>query len=118
MAKITSLSAAIAGTVHDGDTVALEERRRARRAAERSRLTAELEHARAELRTADRQVAVLTARQEEVVEGIADLERRLATARARLEKVTSELDAATGIRDRAEEREARAGQALAADEKP
>jgi hypothetical protein len=79
---------------------------------ERSRLTTELEHARAELRTADRQVAVLTARQEEVVEGIADLERRLATARARLEKVTAELDEASGIRDRAEDREASAAKAL------
>jgi hypothetical protein len=95
-----------------GPAVDLEERRRARRAAERSRLTTELEHARAELRTADRQVAVLTARQEEVVEGIADLERRLATARARLEKVTAELDEASGIRDRAEGREASAAKAL------
>ena len=93
-------------------------RRRARRAAERTRLTAELEQARAALRTADRQVAVLTARQEEVVEGIADLERRLATARARLEKVTSELDEASGIRDEAEAREARAAEALATDEAP
>ena len=55
---------------------------------------------------------MLTARQEEVVEGIADLERRLATARARLEKVTAELDEASGIRDRAEAREARAAEAL------
>jgi hypothetical protein len=99
-------------------TVDLEERRRARRAAERSRLTAELEQARAALRTADRQVAVLTARQEEVVEGIADLERRLATARARLEKVTSELEEASGIRDEAESREAKAAEALATDEAP
>lgn len=99
-------------------TVDLEERRRARRAAERTRLTAELEQARAALRTADRQVAVLTARQEEVVEGIADLERRLATARARLEKVTSELDEASGIRDEAEAREVRAAEALATDEAP
>ena len=72
----------------------------------------------AALRTADRQVAVLTARQEEVVEGIADLERRLATARARLEKVTSELEEASGIRDEAESREARAAEALATDEAP
>ena len=57
---------------------------------------------------ADRQVAVLTARQEEVTEGIADLERRLATARARLEKVTGELDEAGGIRDRRERQEAAA----------
>jgi len=101
-----------------GDTVDLEERRSARRAAERGRLAAELEQARAELRTADRHVAVLSARQEEVVEGIADLERRLATARARLEKVTSELDEACGIRDRAEDREAKVARALADDEAP
>jgi hypothetical protein len=101
-----------------GEAVDLEERRRARRAAERSRLTADLEQARAELRSADRQVAVLSARQEEVVEGIADLERRLATARSRLEKVTTELDDASGIRDRAEEREARASRALADSESP
>lgn len=101
-----------------GDTVDLEERRRARRQAERGRLAAELEQARTELRTADRQVAVLSARQEEVVEGIADLERRLATARSRLEKVTSELDEASGIRDQAEEREARAARALEETESP
>jgi len=104
-----------------GDAAAavdLEERRRARRAAERTRLTAELDHARAALRAADRQVAVLTARQEEVVEGIADLERRLSAARARLEKVTAELDEASGIRDRAERREAEAATALAEVESP
>ena len=80
--------------------VDLEERRRGRRAAERARLQSTLESARADLRAADRQVAVLTARQEEVIEGIADLERRLATARSRLEKVTGELDEAGGIRSR------------------
>ena len=67
--------------------------------------------ARADLRSADRQVAVLTARQEEVTEGIADLERRLATARSRLEKVTGELDEAGGIRSRREAEEATAQQA-------
>ena len=95
-----------------GDPVDLEERRRGRRAAERARLQSALETARADLRTADRQVAVLTARQEEVIEGIADLERRLATARSRLEKVTGELDEAGGIRHRREEEEATAQQAL------
>ena len=96
-----------------GDAVDLEERRRSRRAAERTRLQGALESARTELRTADRQVAVLTARHEEVTEGIADLERRLATARGRLEKVTRELDEATGIRDRKEKDEEAAQQALA-----
>lgn len=95
-----------------GDPVDLEERRRNRRTAERARLQSALETARAELRAADRQVAVLTARQEEVTEGIADLERRLATARARLEKVTGELDEAGGIRDRREREEAAAQEAL------
>ncbi|GAB3878357.1 hypothetical protein [Terrabacter terrigena] len=97
----------------EGDAVDLEERRRAKRAAERARLQSALETARSELRTADRQVAVLTARHEEVTEGIADLERRLATARARLEKVTGELDEATGTRDRREKDEEAAQQALA-----
>ena len=95
-----------------GDPVDLEERRRSRRTAERARLQSALDSARAELRAADRQVAVLTARQEEVTEGIADLERRLATARARLEKVTGELDEAAGIRDRREREEAAAQEAL------
>jgi hypothetical protein len=95
-----------------GDTVDLEERRRAKRTAERARLQAALDAARTELRTADRQVAVLTARHEEVTEGIADLERRLATARGRLEKVTGELDEAAGIRDRREQEEAAAQEAL------
>jgi len=95
-----------------GDPVDLEERRRSRRTAERARLQSTLETARAELRAADRQVAVLTARQEEVVEGIADLERRLVTARARLEKVTGELDEAGGIRSRREQEEAAAQRAL------
>lgn len=95
-----------------GDPVDLEERRRSRRTAERARLQSALEAARTDLRAADRQVAVLTARQEEVTEGIADLERRLATARARLEKVTGELDEAGGIRSRREQEEAAAQQAL------
>ena len=92
--------------------VDLDERRTARRAGQRSRLASALDAARAALRTADRQVAVLTARHEEVTEGIADLERRLATARARLEKVTGELDEATGIRDAAERSEGEAQRSL------
>ena len=95
-----------------GETVDLEERRRARRAAERTRLQGALEAARSELRSADRQVAVLTARHEEVVEGVADLERRLAAARARLEKVSGELDEAGRIRDQREQEEAAAQSAL------
>ena len=106
------------GEEDEAQAADLEERRRARRAAERSRLAAEVESARSDLRTADRHVAVLTARQEEVVEGIADLERRLTTARTRLEKVTVELDEATRTRDEAEAREARAAEALAAAEVP
>ena len=95
-----------------GDAIDLEERRRARRTAERGRLVSALESAREALRSADRQVAVLTARQEEVTEGIADLERRLETARARLAKVTAELDEALGTRDARELDEAAAQQAL------
>lgn len=100
------------GEAPDSETVDLEERRRARRAAERTRLQGALETARSELRSADRQVAVLTARHEEVVEGVADLERRLAAARARLEKVSGELDEAARTRDRREEQEAAAQAAL------
>lgn len=96
----------------DAEAADLEERRRARRAAERARLQTALETARSELRSADRQVAVLTARQEEVVEGVADLERRLAAARARLEKVTGELEEAGRRRDGREEQEAAAQAAL------
>ncbi|WP_374970351.1 hypothetical protein [Terrabacter sp. BE26] len=95
-----------------GETVDLEERRRTRRAAERTRLQTALEAARSELRSADRQVAVLTARQEEVVEGVADLERRLAAARARLEKVTGDLEEAGRIRDQREQEEAAAQSAI------
>jgi hypothetical protein len=95
-----------------GDPVDLEERRRARRTAERAKLQATLESARSAMRAADRQVAVLTARHEEVTEGIADLERRLATAQERLARVTAELDEATGIRDTREREESAAQQAL------
>ena len=92
--------------------VDLDDRRAARRAERRSRLAETLDTARAALRAADRQVAVLTARHEEVTEGIADLERRLATARSRLEKVAGELDGATGIRDAAERAESEAQRSL------
>jgi len=95
-----------------GDAIDLEERRRARRTAERGRLVSALESAREALRSADRQVAVLTARQEEVTEGIADLERRLAAARERLAKVGAELAGATGERDAHEAQEAQARRAL------
>ena len=95
-----------------GDPVDLEERRRARRTAERARLQGSLEAARNALRAADRQVAVLTARHEEVTEGIADLERRLSAAQERLAKVSAELDEAAGIRDAREQEEQAAQQAL------
>ncbi|MEO5745323.1 MAG: hypothetical protein ABIQ53_12155 [Terracoccus sp.] len=95
-----------------GSAVDLDDRRAARRAERRSRLAETLDTARAALRAADRQVAVLTARHEEATEGIADLERRLATARSRLEKVAGELDGATGIRDTAERVEGEAQRSL------
>ncbi|MEO6999654.1 MAG: hypothetical protein ABI112_16370 [Terracoccus sp.] len=95
-----------------GATVDLDDRRASRRAAQRARLADRLDTNRVALRTADRQVAVLTARHEEVAEGIADLERRLTTARARLEKVTGELDEATGIRDAAERAEGESQRSL------
>lgn len=94
------------------DPVDLAERRAARRAQSRARLTAALDAARVELRGADRHVAVLSARHEEVIEGIADLERRLKTARERLEKVGAELDEATSIRDDLEAAEAAAQRAV------
>ena len=95
-----------------GAAVDLDDRRAARRAERRSHLVDTLDTARAALRAADRQVAVLTARHEEVTEGIADLERRLATARSRLEKGAGELDEATGIRDAAERAEGEAQRSL------
>lgn len=94
------------------DPVDLEERRRAKREAERARLAAALDHARDATRAADRQVAVLTARVEEVTEGIADLERRLATSRERLAKADAELTEATKARDAREAEESAAQRAL------
>lgn len=95
-----------------GHAVDLDDRRATRRAEKRERLTGALDTARSALRTAERQVAVQTARHEEVTEGIADLERRLATARNRLEKVAGELDEVTAIRDTAERAERDAQRAL------
>jgi hypothetical protein len=47
-------------------------------------------------------------------EGVADLERRLATARDRLEKATAELDEVSGIRDEKARAAAEAQRALEA----
>ncbi|MBB2986884.1 hypothetical protein [Terracoccus luteus] len=90
----------------------LAARRAERRAAARRRLASALEAASAALHAADRRVAVLQARQEEVTEGVADLERRLAAARQRLGKVTDELDEATAARDTAQADEATAARDL------
>lgn len=90
----------------------LAERRRAKREALRTKLAAALRTAREATREADRHVAVLTARQEEVIEGIADLERRLATARERFDKVSVELQVATTERERCEAAETAAQHAL------
>lgn len=95
-----------------GSAVDLDERRSSRRAEKRSTLVGALGAARTALRAADRQVAVQTARHEEVTEGIADLERRLATAHDRLEKVVGELHEANGIRDAAEQGERDAQRSL------
>lgn len=95
-----------------GNAVDLDDRRATRRAVKRTRLADDLETARAALRVADRQVAVQTARHEEVTEGTADLERRLTTARNRLEKVADDLREVTGIRDAAERVEAQAQRSL------
>ncbi|MDC5699061.1 hypothetical protein OO014_17555 [Intrasporangium calvum] len=93
--------------------VDLEERRRAKREAQRNRLAGALQATRDAAREVDRTVAVLTARQEEVTEGIADLERRLSTARERLAKVTAELEGATAERERREGALQQAERALA-----
>ncbi|MEO7752162.1 MAG: hypothetical protein ABIS35_01990 [Terracoccus sp.] len=105
---------AAAGTgAESGPSADLLARRRARRAAARERLADRVEQAGAALRTAERQAAVLAARRQEVVDGIADLERRLATARGRLAKVSGELAEADGIREDREDDEAEALAALA-----
>lgn len=102
------------GRSHTGASAAddLEQRRRAKREAQRNRLAGALRAAREAAREADRSVAVLTARQEEVTEGIADLERRLATARDRLAKVTAELEGALAERDRRQAAQEQAEEAL------
>ena len=94
-------------------TIDFEERRRAKREARAQPTRRSPPRREGRDREADRQVAVLTARQEEVTEGIADLERRLATARERLAKVTAELDQATAERNRRETAEGAAERALA-----
>lgn len=88
-----------AGPAGAAETIDLDERRRARAAAERERLAAAAHKARRAVDAADRQVEVLEARRVEAQEGIAALERQLATARQRLEKVTGELEEAGGIRE-------------------
>jgi hypothetical protein len=81
------------------ETIDLDERRRARAAAERVRLEAAVDRARRAFEAADHQVEVRAVRREEVLAGIADLERQLATARTRLDKVSGEHEEASGIRD-------------------
>lgn len=93
-----------------------EERRRAevtaRRAATRARLVKALERAVAARADADHRADVQTARLEEAREGVADLERQLASARERLEKATDALDELSGIRQEREQAEADARDAL------
>lgn len=81
------------------EAIDLDERRRARAAAERARLEAAVDRARRALEGAERHLEVLAARRDEASAGIGDLERQLATARKRLEKVTAEHEEASGIRD-------------------
>jgi hypothetical protein len=80
-------------------TIDLDERRRARAAAERARLEAAVDRARRAVDAAEHQVEVRAARREEALAGIADLERQLDTARKRLEKVSGEHADASGLRD-------------------
>jgi hypothetical protein len=89
-----------------------EERRRAALAAERARLERLLETATKAAADAEHRVEVQQARVDEAREGVADLERRLATARDRLEKATAELDGLSGIRDEKGRAEAEARKAL------
>jgi len=111
--ELTVIEGGGAAAAEARPAVDLQARRRAKREAERHRLVTALAVARDAARDADRHVAVLTARQEEVIEGIADLERRLATARERLAKVTAELAVATTERNTREAAEQAAEQALA-----
>lgn len=107
-----------AGTDEDDEAAraAEEERRRAALAAERRRLEQALARAGKAREDADHRLEVQQARVDEAREGVADLERQLATARNRLEKVTDELDEASGIRDERVRDEARARRALEAHE--
>ncbi|EWT04300.1 hypothetical protein N864_14615 [Intrasporangium chromatireducens Q5-1] len=91
-----------------------EERRRAALAAERARLERAVERAGKARRDAEHRVEVQQARVDEAREGVADLERQLATARERLAKATDELDEVSGIRDEKAEAEAGARRALEA----
>ncbi len=96
------------------DSAARTERRRARRALARERLVTHLEQAGGALRSSARRVEVLGTRRQEVVDGIADLERRLVTARARLAAVTAELAEASGRHEDLEDAEAAARAAVEA----
>lgn len=88
----------------------LAEQRQVRQERRRARRVAELESARRARAKAEHEIEVAEARRGEAREGVADLERRLATARDRLERATAELTELSGIRDRRviEERAARA----------
>lgn len=88
-----------AGDAGGGEAIDLDERRRARAAAERVRLEAACDRARRALETTQHQVQVLAARRDEVAAGIEDLERQLLEARKRLEKITAEQEQARGIRE-------------------
>jgi hypothetical protein len=84
----------------EAEAIDLAERRKARAAAQRARLEAAVDRARRAVEAAEHHVEVLAVRRDETAAGIADLERQLATARQRLEKVTGEQAEAGGMRDR------------------
>ncbi|MDN5789839.1 MAG: hypothetical protein L0H25_03085 [Micrococcales bacterium] len=88
----------------------LAEQRQVRQEQRRARRAAELESARRARAKVEHEIDVAEARRSEAREGVADLERRLAAARDRLERVTAELTELGGIRDRRviEERAAQA----------
>ncbi len=90
----------------------LDERRRARDARRRAQLAADLDAAQRARATAQHQVDVATARQNEAREGIADLERRLGVARNRLDTVTAELTRLRSDQQRRQEQEQAAEAAL------
>ncbi|MDN5797016.1 MAG: hypothetical protein L0H79_14825 [Intrasporangium sp.] len=103
--------AAAAAAEEEAARAAEQERRRA---AEREKLEHALDRATRALRDAEHRVEVQQARVGEAREGVADLERQLATARDRLEKATGGLAELSGIRDEREQAVARARQALEA----